>query len=365
MKIIVQSSTRCNKEITVKKYLLSIAALLFLVSCGGDDLDSDSSLPAPVSVTVVKSSSIEEFITATGTIKAVKSASLKSKNAGYYKLLDNPRTGKPFSVGDHVKKNELILYLDNPEFESNIKIKSRKLELETTKLEYEKQRSLYDKGGVTYRELKDAERSSIDAEYNYEYAINQLSALKTRAPFEGTIVSLPYYTPGTEVESGQKLAEVMNYKALYLELNIPGRDFDRIETEQRVHVTHYTLPDDTLYGKVTQKAPTINPETRSFLARVLIDNQELLFRPGMFVKSGIVVAGKDSAIVIPKDIIQIKGRGKTVFIVLKGAANERIIETGIENPDSVEVTDGLDLNDRLIVKGFETLKHRSKVKVLR
>jgi len=115
--------TRCNKEITVKKYLLSIAALLFFISCGGDDLDSDSSLPAPVSVTVVKPSSIEEYITATGTIKAVKSASLKSKNTGFYVLLDNPRTGKPFAAGDDVKKNELILYLENPEFENNIKIK--------------------------------------------------------------------------------------------------------------------------------------------------------------------------------------------------------------------------------------------------
>ena len=349
----------------MKKSIISFAALLFLTSCGGDSLDSDSSLPAPVSVTIVKPSSIEEYITATGTIKAVKSASLKSKNSGYYTLSDNPRTNKPFAIGDYVKKDELILYLKNPELENNIKIKSRKLELETSKLEYEKQHSLYDKGGVTYRELKDAERANIDAEYNYEYAKNQLSALESRAPFEGTIVSLPYYTPDTELESGQEVAGVMNYKFLYLELNVPGRDFDRVETGQSVRITHYTLADDTLYGSVAQKAPTINSETRSFLARVLIDNPELLFKPGMFVKSEITVAGIDSAVVIPKNIIQIKGKGKTVFIVLKGAANERVIETGIENPDSVEVTDGLDFNDRLVVKGFETLKHHSKVKVLR
>jgi RND family efflux transporter MFP subunit len=357
--------TGCNKEIIVKKSIISIAALLFFTSCGGGDLDSDSSLPVPVSVTLIKPSSIEEYITATGTIKAIKNASLKSKNTGYYRLSDNPRTGKPFAIGDYVKKNELILYLGNPKLENNIKIKSKKLELETSKLEYEKQRSLYDKGGVTYRELKDAERANIDAEYNYEYAKNQLSALETRAPFEGTIVSLPYYTPGTELESGLEVAGVMNFITLYLELNIPGRDFDRVETGQNVRVTHYTLAEDTLYGKVTQKAPTINSETRSFMTRVLIDNPGLLFKPGMFVKSEITVAGKDSAIVIPKDIIQIKGKGKTVFIVLKGAANERIIETGIENPDSVEVTHGLDFNDRLVVKGFETLKHHSKVKVLR
>jgi len=349
----------------VKRIIIYIAVLLFLASCGGDDLGSDSSLPTPVSVTVIKPSSIEEYITATGTIKAVKSASINSENTGSYRLEKNPRTGKPFAAGDHVKRDELVISLENPELKNNIKIKSKELELETSRLEYEKQNSLYDKGGVTYRELKDAERASIEAKYNYEYAKIQLSKLKTRAPFEGIITDLPYYTPGTEIESGLKLVEIMNYNSLYLELNIPGRDFDRVETGQKVRVTHYTLAEDTLYGEVSQKEPTINADTRSFMTRITIDNPDLLFRPGMFVKSEITIAEKDSAIVIAKDIIQIKGKGKTVYTVRKGAANERIIETGIENPDSVEVTGGLDLNDRLVVKGFETLQHHSKVKVLR
>ena len=39
--------------------------------------------------------------------------------------------------------------------------------------------------------------------------------------------------------------------------------------------------------------------------------------------------------------------------------------TGLENPDKVEVVEGLSANDRLIVKGFETLRNRSKVKIIR
>ena len=89
------------------------------------------------------------------------------------------------------------------------------------------------------------------------------------------------------------------------------------------------------------------------------------FRPGMFVKTEIIVARKDSAIVIPKDIILTRQRGKTVYVIIKGASEERIITTGLENPEEVEVTSGLSVNERLVVKGFETLRRRQKVKIIK
>ena len=85
----------------------------------------------------------------------------------------------------------------------------------------------------------------------------------------------------------------------------------------------------------------------------------------MFVKTEIVVAQADSAIVIPKDIILSKRRGKTVFVVERGVAQERAIRTGLENPSEVEVVRGLRPDERLVIKGFETLQNRSKVKIIR
>jgi RND family efflux transporter MFP subunit len=150
-----------------------------------------------------------------------------------------------------------------------------------------------------------------------------------------------------------------------MEVNLPGKELGRIEVDYPVRVMNYTLPDDTLNGKITQVSPALDPDTRSFKASLDIDNPQWLLRPGMFVKAEIVVASKDSAIVIPKDIILSKRRGKTVYIVEKGAAQERAISTGLENPEFVEVTEGLKKDERLVVKGFETLRHRSKVKIIR
>jgi predicted phosphoribosyltransferase len=69
--------------------------------------------------------------------------------------------------------------------------------------------------------------------------------------------------------------------------------------------------------------------------------------------------------VIPKTNILSRQRGKTVFIVDRGIAAERIIETGLENTSSVEVTKGLMKNDRIVTSGFETLSNKSKVKIIK
>ena len=349
----------------MKSTLILLLGLLLLISCGDQGGDSGIEISIPVSVEEIKLKPIEEFITTTGTVKASYEAILRSETSGFYRLAKNPKTNSPYKLGDFVKKDSAIIFLDNPELENTTKIESQKLNLEISKQEYEKQQSLYKKGGVTFRELKNSERSLIDARYNFNNAIIQLAKLKITTPFDGVIVDLPYYTPNTKVDAGLPMVQIMNYRNLYLEVNLPGKSIGEIKVNQPVRVMNYTLPDDTLSGKITQISPALDADTRSFKTSITINNPDWLLRPGMFTKAEIIVASKDSAIVIPKDIILSKRRGKTVFIVEKGAADDRIISTGLENPDFVEVTDGLKVNQRLVVKGYETLRNRSKVKIVR
>ena len=85
----------------------------------------------------------------------------------------------------------------------------------------------------------------------------------------------------------------------------------------------------------------------------------------MFVKADIITNHKDSVIVIPKNVILSRQKGKTVFIVDRAVAVERVIETGLENLTEVEVTRGLEKNERIVTSGFETLSNRSKVKIIK
>lgn len=355
---------RKMRGLKVKPRYVVLFLLALLLACGQNNESLQSQITVPVSVEEIKLKSIEEYLTTTGTVEAVESVVLKAETDGYYRL-GKDRSGIKFALGSQVKKGDVIIYLDNPELENNIKIESIKLNLDISKREFEKQQSLYEKGGVTLRELKNAEQAFIDAQYNYDNALLQLAKTKIVAPFNGVIVDLPYYTQGTRVTVGAEMVELMNYSRLRAEVNLPGKEIDRIKVSQPVRVMNYTVPDDTLWGEITQVSPAINPDTRSFKAALEVDNSDLILRPGMFTKIEVVVARKDSAIVIPKEVILASGRGKRVFVVERGSADERRIETGIENPSEVEVVRGLEKDERLIVKGFETLRDNTRVRVIR
>ena len=307
---------------------------------------------------------MEEYITATGTVNATHSVEMQSESAGYYKLAKNSETSKPFALGDFVKKGQVIIYLDNPEQENTIKIESQKLNLENTLREYEKQKSLYEKGGVTLYELKNSELSYVDAKYSYENALIQLSQLKITAPFDGIIADLPYYTEGVKVDSGSDMVYIVNYKKLNMEVNLPGKNLGNISANQSVKVMNYTMPDENLHGEVTQVSPVLDTETRTFKALIDIDNPDFILRPGMFVKVDIITASKDSTIVIPKNILISNRNRKSVFVVERGTAFERAVTVGLQNPDEVEITEGLKVNERLVISGFETLRDRSKIKII-
>jgi membrane fusion protein (multidrug efflux system) len=347
----------------VKRYLVAASLFLLITACSGPDTRVETTVEVPVAVKEVDLKPIEEFVVTTGTTMATKDALLKSEASGYYRLAVNPQSSRLFALGDKVKKDQMIVYLDNPEQESNIKIESFKLNQETMRREYEKQKSIYEKGGVTERDLKTAERNMIDAKYSYENAKIQLTKLRICAPFDGIIIDLPYYTQGVKIPSNTDIVHIMNYSLLNMEVNLPGNILGKVTADQPVRVMNYTLPDVKLNGKITQVSPALDPSTRTFKATVDIDNPDWLLRPGMFVKAEIITAHRDSAIVIPKDIILTRQNRKIVFVVDRGIAEERTITIGLENPDELEAVEGLKVKERLIISGFETLRNRSKVKI--
>jgi membrane fusion protein (multidrug efflux system) len=349
----------------MKQILFFLLILLFITSCDDNEEDLNKDISVPVTVAEVKIKSIEKYISTTGTVNPVKEVSLKSEISGKYRLLINPSTGRAYALGDKVAQGNRIIALENKEFENNLKINSLELRREISKQTYEKQKSLYEKGGVTLSELKNAEIEFVNANYSYQDAQISLQKLSVRAPFTGTIVDLPYYTQNTKIEANSSMVKLMDYSQLQMEIKLAEKNFTQVKKNQQVRIMNYTIPDDTLKGVISQISPAIDPETRSFKAIVKIDNSKLKLHPGMFAKGEIVVTSVDSSIVIPKDIVLSKQRGNTVFVVKKGLAEERIVNFGIENPEEVQITSGLETGDRIVVKGFETLRNRSKVKEIK
>lgn len=347
-------------------FYLLLFALSGFWSCDEAEEESPTvDIAAPVSVTQIKPGSLSRHTVATGNATAEKMIEVSAQIGGRYILKKHPSYNRSFRLGDRVKTGQPFVEIEDKEYENGIALETTKMNLELAEQEYQKQKSVYEKGGVTLRELRNAELQLTRAKDDLANAEIRLEKMKVPIPISGVIVDMPQHTPKSRINQGDLLATIMDYSRMYVDVDLPENTMMEIKTGQKVQITNYSLPNDTLSGTITEMSPAIDVNTRTYLAKVRFNNSNLLIRPGMFVKTLIKVRQKDNILVIPKDVIISDQRGKRVFIVQENTAFERIIETGMENEEMIEVVSGLEENDRLVVKGFETLRDKSKVKILR
>lgn len=341
------------------------ASIITLTACNDKRTSTGTVVETPVKVEEIKASSIKQFVNTTGTVMSVKEVLLKSEMTGKYRLQRNPKTGRTYAMGDKVKKGEVIIKLEDKEYENGIAIDAKKLDLDIKKQNFTKQKSLHKKGGVTLLDLRNSEVALINSKYSYENAQLSLDKMSIKAPFDGVLVDIKYYTEGTKVASGSDMISMMDYSKMHMEFNLPAKNITQINKRQDVLITNYNLPNDTLSGSVSEISPAISTETRTFKGKIVVNNPDLTLRPGMFVNADIVTQESKNTIVIPKDIITTNRGKKYVFIVDKKTAKQVKIRTALENKNFVEVKKGLNMNDRIVISGYQTLRDRSKVKVIR
>ncbi|MBS3807978.1 MAG: efflux RND transporter periplasmic adaptor subunit [Bacteroidales bacterium] len=352
--------------ITSLRILAVVAMTASLTAgCNQGETRSDRDVAVPVSVSEAGYESISEFVQTTGTVQSLRSADLVNEVKGDYYLQTNPATGNRYALGDQIQKGQTLLKLENREYELNIQLESVKLEQKLSKQEYDKQKALYEKGGVTLRELTNAEKAYINAQAALEEARLNINKLSVVAPFTGIITQLPHHTQGTQVSANTTVAKIMDYRELIMEVSLPEKTLAKIQPGQPVNVDHYSLESETLEGKVTEISPAVDPTTRMFDAKLKVQNPNKTLRPGMFVKANVLVEYKDSVITLPREVVLDKNDRKVVYVVQQDRARERTVVTGIESEDRIEITNGIERDERVVTDGYETLRNRSKVRILR
>ena len=350
-----------NKTIRI----ICALCLILVVACNSQPQTGQTDIEMPVSVRELKFSSINKLLNTSGNAMASLTVELNSEMSGLYQLQINPQTGKQFKLGDRVKKGQLIIRLEDKEYENNIRYDSRKLAYENAERELEKEKELLAMGGSTDTKIRTTEVSITNARYDLETANINLGKMNVVAPFDGVITSLPHYSTNVKVASNQPMVGIMDYSRLYMDINLPESNIAYVKVNQPVYITHAVLPGDTLKGTITEISPAISSETRTFKGKIVIDNSALKIRAGMFVRADIIVDRAEDAIIIPKTALLSARNRRYVFVVERNTAVQRYLVTGIEDDDNVEVISGLYENDNLIIRGFETLRDNSRVRVQR
>ncbi len=347
----------------MKQILIATFVLLILAACGNQSQRFNMDVAVDVTVKTVTAGPVREMVTVTGDLMPAASVSLKNEMSGTYLLQNNPSTGKPFKMGDPVQKGMVIIQLEDQAYRNTTNIEGERLNLEISEQEYEKQQALYEKGGVTRREVVNAERTLVSARQTFENAQLNLDKMSVKAPFNGVITALPYYSQGVKIEQNQDMVGIMDFDQLVLDITLPAQAFGKVAPGQKSLITNYSASSDTAQGMVTQLSPVLDVATRSFKGRMTVTNENNQMRPGMFVNAAIIVQQKDSVLTVPPEVVLSQMGGRFVYIVEGETAKKRIVQVGLETKDRIEIIDGIQVGEQIVVKGFETLRDGSKVKI--
>jgi RND family efflux transporter MFP subunit len=121
------------------------------------------------------------------------------------------------------------------------------------------------------------------------------------------------------------------------------------------------MPDTIYDAEIARISPTIDIRNGTFRATAFVDNRAGELAPGMFARFSISYERHADALVIPKRALVEEDDQAAVYVVENGAVSRRVIETGIETNEVVEVLGGLSGDEEIVVIGHSGLRDGSKV----
>ena len=342
--------------------LLLLSLTLSLAGCDDPQVDSVVDLVVPVTVLPVARGTIESFVSTTGSLRASRSADVLIEARGDLFYVEGPDGRKPVE-GTRVAAGQRIARIESDEYLNSVRLQSQELAVANAERALEEKRALFDEELAVQSEVQAAIKTLADARSNLENAHIQLEKMNAYAPLSGYLTALVDTTENTIVEANTVIAQVVDYAKVLVDLKIPNSQMPMIALGQEVRVNNYAFRDQAFIGHITVIDPTLDPTTRTFRIEVEVDNGDLVLRPGMFIKADIVVEQRADVLVINQELILSRRGRSVVFVEEAGVAQERNIETGLEDEFMVEVLEGLSEGERVITSNYETLRSRTQVRV--
>jgi Cu(I)/Ag(I) efflux system membrane fusion protein len=179
------------------------------------------------------------------------------------------------------------------------------------------------------------------------------------ATVSGT-VSEKLVEEGNHIKQGQPLLKIANLTTVWANFDVYENQMNRFKKGQEVFVITNAYPNKVFKSKVDFIDPVLDATTRTVKLRVVLNNKDEVFKPGMFVEGKIkeITSSKEEVVIIPSSAVLWTGRRSVVY--LKANPNEPIFEMleitlGNKIGDTYEVLQGLKNGDEIVTNGTFTV----------
>ena len=192
-----------------------------------------------------------------------------------------------------------------------------------------------------------------------------------RAPFSG-VLGIREVNLGQYLTAGAPVVPLQSLNPIYVNLGIPQQYAGEMTPGRTVRITATDVGNTTFSGRITAVDAVVDEATRNVRVQATLSNRGGRLRPGMFVRTQVMLGASDSVVPLPASAISYAPYGDSVFIVTElkdpdGRAyrgvRQQVVTVGRARGDRVAVLSGIQPGDEVVTSGVFKLRNGAAVQV--
>ena len=345
------------------------------------------STPVPIEVAEIQKGPLKRQRTFTGELEAVAELIVAPKVSG--------RVERIFvNIADAVRRDQVVAELDHDEYVQAVaqakadlavaraNLSEAESALEIANREFRRSESLKNRGITAASDFDVASQNRLAKQAQVKVAAAQLT--RAESSLEIAKIRLGYTTvkaawadgnndrvvAGRYVDEGQTVAAnaplflIIQLDPIIGVVYVTEKDYTRLKPGQKVILTVDAYPGERYTGRINRIAPVFDTSTRQARVEMIVSNPRHKLKPGMFIKSTVVLDHVSDAFIVPAQALTQRNDRQGIFIVDEDnhvvAWHE--IKVGIREGDRVQV-EGQGLSGRVVTLGQQMIEDGSAISI--
>ena len=259
-------------------------------------------------------------------------------------------------VGDFVKKDQVLVTF--PTDSPSARYFQAKVAFENARTAFERIDNLYKSGGISLQDRDNARARFEVAKADWD-TVRQM--VQVKAPISGYVTRV-HVAETDNVDREMPLVTISNTKRMKASIWVSEDEIFDIEKDMPATAT---WKGNQIRGNVVEVNSAMNVMKKAFRALAEFHNPDNLLKAGITVEINITSASKPNAVVVERKNIVKEQEEYFVYIVKDGKAEKIKVIPGKQQGLDVEIPEGLNPGDQLVVEGQMLLENSSKVRVVR
>jgi membrane fusion protein (multidrug efflux system) len=292
--------------------------------------------------------------TRTGTLTAKSVVKIHNQEEGLIKKL-------PYHAGDHVKKGDILVQIDDALLRSQLNKASA-----SRRLKHENYRRFLT---LSKRKLV-SDDQLIKAKTEYQIALAEEKLLQTRvnntsikAPFDG-VISARNAEPGDAVSKYTHLMTILDPKSLVIRVNISELLIPNYKVGSPAKIRIDALANQVYDGSVARIYPTVDSQTRQGTIEISLTSIPAGAAMGHLCRVTLKSEARES-LIVPFKALRRDQKGEFVYIIRKGKARRRTVRSGLRHKRYVDIRSGLKPGTQVVTKGFFNIRAGKPVTIVK